>query len=305
MLFLFSLFILICAVSCRDPLVLTPGGRLPSSCVHSVPEGSKISRNSLGRLEIHQTNGKFIREIPKCQMETPRIRKSIESRSKAKSLDNPFPSDYDGWPLYTAFNISGAFDTFLGDFSVPDAPANYPDILYIFTGLQNIDWIPLVDPANETTNNFDIIQPVLQYPADSGSGYSVKSWYVTLNDGAIYSPELPVNSGDVIFGNMTRFNETTWFVGSTSVAQQQTTSIVVNRPRLWPQQWAYLTLECYGCSGCGTYPTQPLVFSKLSLTVKGEHIEPKWKINPKKPINQFCKEKATINNDGTVDFNFQ
>jgi hypothetical protein len=41
-------------------------------------------------------------------------------------------------------------------------------VLYLFTGLQNVDWIPIVDPTPEA---FDIIQPVLQYPADSGYGW--------------------------------------------------------------------------------------------------------------------------------------
>lgn len=54
------------------------------------------------------------------------------------------------------------------------SPASTPDILYIFTGLQNIDWIPKVDP--EPSAAFDIIQPVLQYPGDGGDYWSVKSW---------------------------------------------------------------------------------------------------------------------------------
>lgn len=79
--------------------------------------------------------------------------------------------------------------------------------LFIFTGLQNVDWvstrewplcsvnlcdervsgsfqlssrsvvqIPIHDPEVPV---FDIIQPVLQYPADGGDWYSVKSWSVS------------------------------------------------------------------------------------------------------------------------------
>ncbi len=46
-------------------------------------------------------------------------------------------------------------------------------------GVQNIDWIPKTDP--EPTGPFDIVQPVLQSPADSGDDWSVKSWLVTLD----------------------------------------------------------------------------------------------------------------------------
>jgi hypothetical protein len=34
-------------------------------------------------------------------------------------------------------------------------------VLYIFTGLQNFDWIPRHDPERQSSG-FDIIQPVLQ-----------------------------------------------------------------------------------------------------------------------------------------------
>ena len=37
-------------------------------------------------------------------------------------------------------------------------------------------WIPKVDP--EPSQDFDIIQPVLQYPGDSGNYWSVRSWCV-------------------------------------------------------------------------------------------------------------------------------
>ena len=43
--------------------------------------------------------------------------------------------------------------------SVPNAPQNDPEVLYIFTGLQNVDWIPIVDPEPPV---FDIIQVVKQ-----------------------------------------------------------------------------------------------------------------------------------------------
>ncbi len=66
-------------------------------------------------------------------------------------------------------------------------------------GGQNKDWIPKVDPETESVG-FDIIQPVLQYPGDLGNYWSVKSWYVTTDSGAIESPERKCNPGDTIFG---------------------------------------------------------------------------------------------------------
>ena len=43
--------------------------------------------------------------------------------------------------------------------STPTPPS--PQVLYIFTGLQNFDWIPRHDPERQSAG-FDIIQPVLQ-----------------------------------------------------------------------------------------------------------------------------------------------
>lgn len=46
----------------------------------------------------------------------------------------------------------------------------------------------------------DIIQPVLQYPGDFGRYWSVKSWYVTVDAGAVESREKRVDVGSYIFG---------------------------------------------------------------------------------------------------------
>ena len=42
-------------------------------------------------------------------------------------------------------------------------PAALPQVLYLFPGLQDVDWVPVVDPE-PPAGQFDIIQPVLEYP---------------------------------------------------------------------------------------------------------------------------------------------
>jgi len=75
-------------------------------------------------------------------------------------MKRQFPSDYDGWLAYTAWNYPDGIGKFYGNFSVPTkAPKNYPQVLYLFTGLQNIDWVPKVDPL--PSGPFDIIQVLL------------------------------------------------------------------------------------------------------------------------------------------------
>ena len=48
---------------------------------------------------------------------------------------------YDGWLAYTTYQYPDGVEKFLGYFSVPEAPQRTPQVLYIFTGLQNVDWV--------------------------------------------------------------------------------------------------------------------------------------------------------------------
>jgi len=281
------------------------------SCVHSVASGSQLEHevdaatgDETGRLLVKNAHGDLVRILPKCDIsENP----MFEPRKPATS-EVGAPLDYDGWTEYTAFNVTAngpaaTFDSYLGDFTVPVAPTQDPEVLYLFTGLQNINWIPYVDP--DPAGPFDIIQPVLQYPGDNGDYWSVKSWYVTLDVGTVASNEVQVNTGDSIFGNMTRINSTTWFIGSTSVATQQSTTVVVNNARLQYQPWAYNTAECYGCIDCTTYPSNsPCKFSKLNLMTGTKSIVPQWLVNPQPNPNHFCQEHTTVVSPTNVVISF-
>jgi len=85
---------------------------------------------------------------------------------------------------------------------------------------------------------------------------SVKSWWVTLDVGALYSNEIVVQPGDAIFGNMTRLSGgSAWFIDSVVQSTGKHTSIKatanqMGNNRLANQPWAYVTLECYGESRC-------------------------------------------------------
>lgn len=175
--------------------------------------------------------------------------------------------------------------------------------MYIFTGLQNIDWIPKRDP--EPTAAFDIIQPVLQYPSDWNEGWSVKSWYVTVDEGAIYSSELLVASGESVFGNMTRAGATSWYIGTT-VPSGKTTAVTVNRPRLALQPWAYNTLETYGVDSCSQLPTDSSRFVDLQLfDEKGQKFNPTWVVTPKAPVEAKCKAAIHVGSPSAVTVTFQ
>ena len=225
---------------------------------------------------------------------------------------NPLPPDYDGWLQYAAFNNTAGFDSMTNKMSVPDAPSSRPQILYLFPGLQNIDWIPAITPEPMKAH-FDIIQPVLQYPylsadAEAGAGdWGLRSWYVTVDSGAKMSTEIIAPAGDVVLCNMTKTGaDGSWIIDAALASSGKRTTQAVTESRLITQPWAYVTVECYGCKGCSTYPQKPLLFTELALTKDGAAVPSiAWRANPKPQPKQQCKEATKIISSTDITVTFQ
>jgi len=281
--------------------VPTPAGWMLEKCVHEVPSGSKIVKASANWLNVTSPNGDKHR-IPPCDTTRAPLFRTTKSDTHAQGL----PPDYDGWLQYTAYNDSRGFDSFTSVMSVPDAPKARPQILYLFPGLQNIDWIPKVDPEPTFGHPFDIIQPVLQYPSGEllSRKWGLKSWYVTVNSGALYSNELLVEPGDEVLCNMTRTGEDSWSVAATVKSTGDTTTQHCTNDRLKMQPWAYTTVECYGCRGCDTYPTKPVTFTDMHLYREGQEVNGTWAVNPKPAEKLMCQEHTSVQdwNDVTIAF---
>jgi len=284
----------------------TPFGFIRAECHHSVPSGAHLERRADGAMDV-MVGARVVGVLPKC----PYVREEMFFQrpiaAPTTTTKRQFPSDYNGWLAYTQWQYPNqTIDRFLGSFTVSDNPASDPDVLYIFTGLQNDDWVPIVDPLPMI---FDIIQPVLQYPADSGFGWSAKSWFVTLDIGAIASSEIMFKTGDTCFGNMTKTGPTSWFIDSVNVRTGQHTHISVNHNRLALQPWAFTTVECYGCSdtfsgaGCDHVPTKPTQFTGMVLFDGQKSITPQWQafVSP----NPICNTAASIVTPSHVIFNYQ
>lgn len=264
--------------------VATPSGYILSKCAHTVPSGTYLKHDTLqGGMIAHHESFSEPRYISKCQ--PPKgypMRASREEMAVMGSKNLTLPANYDGWTVYTVFESSNnkTFDSFVNNFSTPtDLPKETPQQLFIFPGLQNQDWIPAHD--KEPFFGFDIIQPVLQYPSSRGDGWSVKSWYVTTDIGTVATEEIALTPGDVILGNMTMTGPNTWYVDS--VVKGKHTHVTVDHPRLKTQPWAYNTVECYGCRGCGTYPTTPTFFTDIVITQQNKQVPVSWLNTPKKP----------------------
>jgi len=266
----------------------TPAGPYRADCVHTVRNNTHIIWEDAEQRYYAEDPITSVRTlIPLCATE--------------KKLGETRLQEYDGWLAYTSWKSETDVSSFLGYFSVPNKPKYQPEVLYLFTGLQNVNWIPIVDPEPP---KFDIIQPVLQYPAEAGNSWSVRSWYVTLNSGVIATDEIPTTPGDLIFGNMTKIGPANWYIAGVSKRTGQSTSFRVSRDRLVSQPWCYNTLECYGCGGgCGYEPTEPVNFSQLAIRDRSQKVvTPVWKAYTSP--NNICNDKAVVYNSTFVQIRF-
>ncbi len=267
---------------------MSPSGYVPRECYHEVPHGTAVERDEASGEHVAVLPSGERRAIPRCSADSWARARRAETQRRGGALragrSLQLPADYKGWTEYAAAqfpsaNASLGWSAFTSIFTTPDAiPAAQPDVLYLFPALQNINWIPLVDP--EPATPFDIVQPVIQYPADTGSGWSVKSWWVTLDVGAMASTEVALNPGDGVFGNMTRVGAGRWFIDSVNTRTGQHTALTTPRSivdRLRVQPWAYITAECYGCVDCSTYPTAPTYFKEMAFACDdGSKTAPAW-----------------------------
>ena len=282
----------------------TPFGPVLSHCVHEVPNGAHLSERPDGRVQVSGPDG-VVTILPACDT----VGGKWPVRVRAASL----PPNYDGWLQYTELNVSdiglhGSFDQFTSVMSVPDHPKRRADVLYFFPGLQNMDWIPLVDPEPTT---FDIIQPVLQYPSSGWrGGWGLRSWDVTLHAGAMFSRMIDdIQPGDAIMCNMTRTGAQSWRVSGALRSDPRLSTVQeATSERLQEQPWAYSAVaECYGCHGCDTYPTKPIVFSENKLYQAGKLVDvpsTAWKRNPKPAKKLMCNEATVVapSGDATISF---
>jgi len=293
-----SLLLLLVAVVITESRVpvpsgygLTPGGYRHKSCCHHVPSGSHIVEDQNGILTVHPPNQVASYQLPKCSF--PMLRPTNVSNGRKRQ------GDVEGWHVYTKQNVGAGLNSFLGQWNVPDMPSSDDgQTLFMFTGLQNIDWVP---PNPGPNSAFDIIQPVLQYgPSEAGGGsyWTLASWYVPLiGDSAIWSDLITVNPSDIIFGNMTLTASSTWYINGLDTSINQKTDMSISRPRLKSQPWAYVTLEVYDLDECSDYPSQPVTFSKLQLFVN-QKLQPfNWT-----PViaDSSCNQDVSVSNSSTV-----
>ena len=124
----------------------------------------------------------------------------------------------------------------------------------------------------------------------------------------MYSSGIQVDEGDSIFCNMTRTGPSSWVIEGTVQSTGEKTTQSATNDRLSLQPWAYNTVECYGCTGCDTYPSTPLTFTENRLYQNGKEVVvpgSAWEINPKPAKRLECQERTEVDGesgDTTVYF---
>eukprot|EP01147_Barroeca_monosierra_P005395 gene5395-8875_t len=305
-----------------------PGGYCLTHCVYEVPSSTLVTLRGTPLSERAQNIWSF----HECS------RPNVTLTQKNLTIQLPviyrplLPSNYDGWLAYTAFNISGSFSSFVGNISVPSTPLRTPERLYLFTGLQNKDWVPLHDPESEGLG-FDVIQPVLQETMACigllNAGKSTQNStpahpfvvtvsfnlcghicvcpkYVTLESGSVYSREVRLEPGDIAVTSMKQIGPTQWSVTASNPRTKESTSITPDHPRLATQPWAYNVMEAYGVGGCEYYPRDDCKFTGLELAdTDGRKVLVPWQINPKPDPVHKCKEMVAVIDPQSILFSFQ
>mmetsp|Transcript_11097 Transcript_11097/g.45249 ORF Transcript_11097/g.45249 Transcript_11097/m.45249 type:complete len:314 (+) Transcript_11097:217-1158(+) len=281
---------------------VVPGvGVYPEGCVVEIPDGARVFQHDRS-FTVQFEDGTEIEyeEDLRCRPDTLPAR--IQAMLEAEGFPVQQSRVEHGWQAWTTYYYKDGIDSFPGYFTVPDIPeeTTFNQILYIFTGLQNINWIP--EPNGPAPwGKFDIIQPVLELFGNEG--WALQSWYVPLPGMAKTSRKMNVNAGDNIFGNMTLTGPSTWTIVSQSTETGESVTLdVTNEDVLASQPWAYTTLEVYNLDGCSQYPDNDILFTDMDMYNQGNALQVNWVAHTGQEL--VCGEQAIVNSPSNVTITF-
>jgi len=248
-----------------EALVSTPGGLVPKSRVHAIPEGARVHHTGT-EVHIIAADGTTIHSAPVSKGNSPVASifgdsNSVASRDIAQ-----------GYVAYSYWNNTGTSQiaSFSTSYVVPANPKTTNDqIIYIFNGL-----VP---------NSFDgIFQPVLQFgvsPAGGGLYWAVASWFI-VGYNVYYTNPVEVQPGQAITGVMT-------FQGSTGSGSSEeykwncifsgipSSSLSISTTEVY--NWVYEVLELYYVDTAAELPTGTTVMTNIQVvTQDGQHPSMLW-----------------------------
>lgn len=235
-------------------MVRTPNGLWPAECVHAVPTGTRIKRETDGVRETYP-NGTVIHRKPCARHFPSRVRPVAESNSSVTVSGNASVTDH-AYPIIF-WGTHGALDKFTATYNVPAAPK-------VEAG-QTVFWWLGVEP----TSAFDVLQPVLGWNGFNKPQWTFASWNCCPSGHTHYAPPIDVQPGDKLDGAIDATGTAGEGYEITSAATGVSAQSVLRSDDAVPQVMPLLALETYDIGGaphCDLLPDGPLLMEDLAAT---------------------------------------
>jgi len=249
-------------ISATDELVQTPGGFIPKSNVHLIPDGGAVVHTPTA-VQLIDADGTVLHTRPLTGSTTSILPHRNVSGTPTSNAPRALQSGYVAyayWSPPSGSNIS----SFQTNWTVPPVPANWAgQTVYIFNAL-----VP---------SSYDaILQPVLQYgysPAGGSAYWGIASWYILGSD-AYYTTLIEVESGQVLTGVISTSQSPTSAPTSPGVwyAYFLVNNVLNRSTRLSAStaealNTAYEALEIYGISTAADLPTGKTPMSGIQFNM--------------------------------------
>ncbi|KDR77886.1 hypothetical protein GALMADRAFT_138052 [Galerina marginata CBS 339.88] len=247
-------------VDTADDLVQTPGGLIPKSNTHLVPEGAKIIHTPT-LVQLVRADGTVLHSTPVAtsgQVSPLRNISGTPTSAARRAL-------HSGWTAYSFWSPSSGpeISYFETTWTVPPAPTLWSgQLVYIFNGL-------------EPSTTLAILQPVLQYGySEAGGGiyWSIASWYV-IGTTAYYTSAIEVQPGQTLRGVLDNSGTTTsggilssymWYsYFEIDNVLNSNTLLILNTVDIL--HWACETLEIYTTTTASNLPAGTLAMSGIEI----------------------------------------
>lgn len=270
-----------------DPLISTPYGYVPESCVHVFPSQTVIISNNVSTTAV-LPNGTSI-TLPSCSA-------GSTSPSGPSPLWSSVPSSWDEWGDYNL--TRAALYHFSGLWTVPSSPTSAGQDIYYWIG------------AMETGYSNYLFQPILQWEGISGGAYwSIISCIYSGQQQIACSTPVKVSSGNTINGTM---QFTGYFCQPNAhacydiIAKDTSTGVsssLLNQDYNAPWD-LFGTLESQQLSSCSDFPSGGgITLGSLSVWDMQGQLSPSWGTQVNANASPQCSFKVSATSTAiTLDY---
>lgn len=261
-------FLVLVGQSCKEKMVHTPFGVIPSKCHVQHPPGTtlKVVNNTVhathsdGTIVIHESS-------PDCLKHVKSLRKAPHAPGAESIISNGW-FNYASWYTPSSQNVG----EFTATYTLPNFPSNPgSQNIYYFIGVQD----------NNQSNPLTILQPVIGYNQIGGTGWTLSSWNCCPN-GQVHQGNVVsgMGPGETILASIKQTSQSpsTYTITGTWQGQNANLTVEVGQEFF---NWPNVTLEAYNINSCNQFMNGPFTFSALSLKdTNGNPLNPTWALSP-------------------------